>query len=573
MSDASYDWRAALASRVPVGHTLQGDPVPPYVYPGRGSGGLLATLDDVARFVQAGMAPPFRPEPRVLSDSTVALLHTPVARPGGLFGLVADGYALGHFVETLSDGRRSVWHGGQGYGWMTHAQWVPETGNGVILLANSQRAWPLFGHILRRWSASMGVEPVGMSRVTLARPLAWMLVFLLLAGAGLQTLRLQIGYSRGRRRWMPRTRTHPVVGLLQALAGVALLGLVAWAATRDYLFIFSILPGMMGWLGGSLAAAGAVLLASALVPATAGGRPPSPPPLPGSVAALLAFLTLTGRPVEAQQSLAEFEATFYPTSQVARVSGNPATEARVEAFRASVFLPLVLGGDRTTFVPRLVASRVAIAPAPLDPTQPVWVEGLYDVDVEFLLLHTLSPQWGLTVVAAPGLATDGRNVSLEHGTAQGAALLTRSLGENRSWGFGASVTNSFGQVQALPVLAFQTRGERVRVDLLAPAQASAFLQAGTRLDVGIRARVDGNVYTLGRQGTLNGGRVRYSVVDEGPAARLRLTDALRLSLEAGISVGRRLEVEDAAGLQVEDATLRTGTHLRIGLQWVSAGRR
>lgn len=268
MADATYDWDPGLAARMPSGHTLRGEPVAPYVYPGRGSGGLMATLDDVARFVQAGMAPPYRSGPPILSDASVARLHTPVARPGGLFGVVADGYGLGHFTETLSNGHTSVWHGGQGYGWMTHAQWVPETGDGIVLLANSQRAWPLFGHILRDWSRSLGVPPVGMSRVTLARPLALGVLALLLGAAAVQAGRLAAGVARRERRWTPPAALRRPRRLLQVGAGVLLLGSVAWASAQEYLFVFSILPGLTGWLGGALLAAGGVLVLSATLPIT-----------------------------------------------------------------------------------------------------------------------------------------------------------------------------------------------------------------------------------------------------------------------------------------------------------------
>jgi hypothetical protein len=47
---------------------------------------------------------------------------------------------------------------------------------------------------------------------------------------------------------------------------VAAAGSVAWAASQDYLFVFSILPGVAGWLGWALLVGGAVLLASALLP-------------------------------------------------------------------------------------------------------------------------------------------------------------------------------------------------------------------------------------------------------------------------------------------------------------------
>lgn len=178
MTGASFDWTGA---EMAVGHDLRGRPVAPYVYPGRASGGLHATAADIARFAVAGMAGAEQP---VLSPDGVAALHRPQVAVSGLFGMAAQGYGLGHFTEVLSDGRAAVWHGGQGYGWMSHVHIVPETGDGIVILSNSQRAWPLFAALLRDWSESLGVAPVGMARVLWAERLARLGIALgLLVGA------------------------------------------------------------------------------------------------------------------------------------------------------------------------------------------------------------------------------------------------------------------------------------------------------------------------------------------------------------------------------------------------------
>ncbi len=509
----------------------------------------------LARRALHGLAPRFRPAVRVLADSTLALALEPTVRPRGLFGLVADGYALGLFTETLSDGRRSVWHGGQGYGWMTHVQWVPDTGDGIVLLANSQRAWPLFGHVLRAWSGALGVAPVGMALVTWARLAAWVAVALLAAIAALVLSRLAA------------PRGHPWARAGEAVAGLGLIGAVAWASAQDYLFLFSILPGMMGWLAAASLSTGAALLASAVVR-------PMPTRRRRWLALIVLLVTVPGRRMRAQPSLASVEVARYPTSRVARSLGGPATEARVDVVRASAFLPLVVRRGGTTLVPRVTASRVGVTPAPIDPAEPVWVEALYDLDVELLVVRPLARHWELTLVAAPGLATDGRRVSRRHGTFQGAAVLSRAAGADRSWGLGASLTNSFGDVRALPVLAYASRRGRTRIDVLAPAHGAAMLRVGRRVHAGVQARVDGNVYALGRRGTLAGGRVRYSVADIGPVVEMEAAARLRLVVAAGLSAGRRLEVEDASGARVEDASLRTGAHVGVGFSWLvgAAGR-
>ena len=249
MAQASFDWSVAL---MPVGHDLRGQPVAPYVYPGRASGGLVATAEDITRFAMAGLA---GAEQTVLSPEAVANLHRPEVAVGGLFGFAAQGYGLGHFTETLSDGRAAVWHGGQGYGWMSHMHLVPETGDGIVILSNSQRAWPLFAAILRDWSGSLGVAPVGMARVLWAERAARGAIAL---GFSVAALGLWGAYRGGRRSTLVRSAAG-------AVAAVLILWPL-WAAAQDYLFLFSILPGLWPWLGAALALAGLGLLAIALTP-------------------------------------------------------------------------------------------------------------------------------------------------------------------------------------------------------------------------------------------------------------------------------------------------------------------
>ena len=249
MARASFDWSGA---EMPVGHDISGQPVAPYVYPGRASGGLMATAADIAYFAAAGMAGAAQ---SVLSPEGVASLHRPEVAVGGLFGFAAEGYGLGYFTETLSDGRAAVWHGGQGYGWMSHMHLVPETGDGIVILSNSQRAWPLFATILREWSQSLRVAPVGMARVLWAEGAARLAIALGFAVAALGFWRAY----RGARR--------PLA--MRALAGgiaAALILWPLWAVSRDYLFLFSILPGLWPFLAAVSALAGLGLAALAVAP-------------------------------------------------------------------------------------------------------------------------------------------------------------------------------------------------------------------------------------------------------------------------------------------------------------------
>jgi hypothetical protein len=179
-------------------------------------------------------------------------MQAPRIEVGGLFGFAAAGYGLGHFTETLSDGRAAIWHGGQGYGWMSHMHVVPETGDGIVILSNSQRAWPLFAAVLREWSGSLGVEPVGMARVLWAETVAKVAVAALLAAGVLAAWSAARGAGGG------------AGGAAAAgISGVVLLGWPIWAARQDYLFLFSILPGLWPLLAVASILSGLALLALA----------------------------------------------------------------------------------------------------------------------------------------------------------------------------------------------------------------------------------------------------------------------------------------------------------------------
>ena len=264
MTLAHFGWSPALAERIATGHDLRGRPVAPYVYPGAASGGLLGDLESMAAFARASFDELRDDSSEVLSADSIALMHRPAVAVGGLFGLVTEGYGLGHFTETLSDGRRAVWHGGQGYGWMTHLHLLPESGDAIILLANSQRAWPLFAEVLAEWSTTLGVAPVGMARVAQGWTLGLAATALLTLAAIVQALRLGIGIASGQRGWTWPTPWRAAA----ALSGAGLIALTLWAAAQDYLFLFSILPGLAGWLGLATATLGASMILSAFLPRT-----------------------------------------------------------------------------------------------------------------------------------------------------------------------------------------------------------------------------------------------------------------------------------------------------------------
>ena len=266
MVDAGYGWNASLAGRIPVGHDLAGRTVEPYTYPERGAGGLVATVEDMARFMAAGMPGSSGGGGGVLEPASVRQLHTVEATGLGIFGFVADGYGLGHFVEELPGGVPAVFHGGQGHGWMTHMHGFPDSGDGIVILTNSQRSWPFMARLLGDWTRWRGLPRVGMTRITPVTRLLGAFIVVLLAGSAWQMLRLARELRAGRRRPSPLLSGPRFLRAVQLGVAGALAGLVVWAAQAEYFFLASVVPHLMGGLGTALLLVALVLVASALLP-------------------------------------------------------------------------------------------------------------------------------------------------------------------------------------------------------------------------------------------------------------------------------------------------------------------
>ncbi len=266
MQDASFAWDETLHPLIPTGYELQGTPVPPYVYPANAAGGLLASVEDIARFVSAEMTGPTDADHTVLGQESIRQLHAPVVDISGIYGVVADSYGFGHFVETLPDGRWAVWHGGQGHGWMTHFHAVPASGDGIVILTNSERSWPFMAHVLSDWARWSSLERVKMGRIIYATIALQALTGMVALVSLWQAVRLLRGLRSGNRRLAPLSKDSGKTRLLQAALSIGVIGALAWSAAQPYLMVSSIFPSTVGWAGGVLLAWAVTMMLLALFP-------------------------------------------------------------------------------------------------------------------------------------------------------------------------------------------------------------------------------------------------------------------------------------------------------------------
>src|SRR6056297_3789301 len=266
MQTSSYEWQEDFPTGVPNGYTLNGEAVPVYVYSEKGAGGLFANVKDIARFVGGGMLTDVYSSENVIAQSSTRELYSPVMNVSGVYSFAADHYGLGHFVETLPTGQTAVFGGGQGNGWMTHFHLVPETGDGIVIVTNSSRSWPLISHILSDWAEWNGFGSVGMGVIAKAMMGFWTVIFLIMAGSVLQLIRIIRDYRQGERLINLQINNYSLVQFLQLTLFLILTSVLIWSITRDYLMITSVFPGVSSWLMFAMALASITSLIMALIP-------------------------------------------------------------------------------------------------------------------------------------------------------------------------------------------------------------------------------------------------------------------------------------------------------------------
>lgn len=267
MRNSSFVWNRDWSHQIPIGYNSAGKPIPAYVYPDKAAGGLFATVGDVAKFVSAGMPHFSMNGIDVLSTQSIDKLYTSMTDLSGYYQLVFDAYGLGHFIEFLPPTMmKSISHGGQGSGWMTHFQAVPKTGDGIVILTNSQRSWPFFAYVLTDWANWNGFSSIGMGKIVVWARVLWALTGVLFLMGFYQIGRLVKGIVSGTRRLAPFSKIDQVYRLGQTILFILISTGLWWMLSQDYFFLFSVFPIASNSMVVSIFVVASALLLSALFP-------------------------------------------------------------------------------------------------------------------------------------------------------------------------------------------------------------------------------------------------------------------------------------------------------------------
>ncbi len=262
MDNSTFLWSDKLNPKVPTGYDLDGNEVPVYIYPEKASGGLLASVEDIARFISAGMTD--YTDNKVLKIDSINEIYRPQVDKIGIYGLVFDSYGFGHYIEELSKGIQAVSHGGQGGGIMTHFHSIPKIGDGIVILTNSQRSWPFISHILKDWGRWRGFKSVGMGKIILAQKVLWTLIVIILLLVFWQSWILVQRIVCEGYKFSPIPKSFISIQGGQIILSIILICGLLWCVRQDYLFISSVFPVASQWLGISIFISAIFLIISAL---------------------------------------------------------------------------------------------------------------------------------------------------------------------------------------------------------------------------------------------------------------------------------------------------------------------
>ncbi len=187
-----------------------------------------------------------------------------------MVGFVSDAYGLGHFLETLPTGERAVSHGGENTGWILQVYSVPEAGEGLVVLTNSERSLRVVARIIGIWARWCGFRSTRMSRTfAILAAVVQVIAALLAVGTAWLAWRLGQGLLAGERRLAPLARQTWGKRLSQVTgAGVLVTG---WLLVGDVVLL-PLLPVLAPWLAAAMIGCATMLVLNALLPSFREGQ-------------------------------------------------------------------------------------------------------------------------------------------------------------------------------------------------------------------------------------------------------------------------------------------------------------
>lgn len=147
MKNSTYDFRRVNKKLLSKAYDRAGNMVPNYLFPEKAAAGLYTTAADLAKFMAASFVGPNNEVPGrdVLSAATLELMFQSTKESNGTWGL---GYQVG--LNSLSTNEKIVLHSGSNSGWKVVFVEKPESGDGIVILTNSDNGVDLMLELVKK---------------------------------------------------------------------------------------------------------------------------------------------------------------------------------------------------------------------------------------------------------------------------------------------------------------------------------------------------------------------------------------------------------------------------------------
>ncbi|MEZ4810805.1 MAG: DUF6268 family outer membrane beta-barrel protein [Allomuricauda sp.] len=227
----------------------------------------------------------------------------------------------------------------------------------------------------------------------------------------------------------------------------------------------------------------------------------------------------------------------------------------VQELEAFVRIPVKLKNDKTVLVNEL---RYNLVRAPFDdlPNDRSFDANLHSLQYNLGVIQGLDEKWGIKVNLKPTLASNfNGGISSDDFFFQGSLVVFKKVDEFIKYGLGAAYTNGFGEPKTVPILAFNYKGDAVRLDVVAPTKLNFAYQPG-KIAYGFDVELDGGQYHLSSQEgdgpiVTNQETVKFSRYNVGPTIGWNVNDNSRFEISAGISLKRTLKAIDTSGVETD----------------------
>ena len=147
MLKSSFTLSPEIVSASSVGYDRWGQPTPILRFTAMAAAGLHTTIEDLGKFAIATMKGPNSEIAGrgLLTPDTIIEMLTPAAATESSFG-------LGYTVDRLPNGMVTNGHRGANKGWHAYLNFVPETGDGIIVTSNGTNGSYVDSQIVCMWT-------------------------------------------------------------------------------------------------------------------------------------------------------------------------------------------------------------------------------------------------------------------------------------------------------------------------------------------------------------------------------------------------------------------------------------